>query len=835
MSRLSFVWIFEKTGELFRRLVYYMRRESFDRELREEMDFHLYMTMRENRAPKESESSESAYYAARRQFGNRTLLQEASREMWGFRSLETLLQDVKYAGRLLVKNPGFAVAAIGTLAIGIGLNSAIFSVINSHILRPLPFKHSDQLVQLWESTKQAPGEQFVVSPANLADWRKQATSFESLGGYNIYLPSVAEPTGAIEVGGAVVTTNFFEMLGVSPALGRTFSPDEDQQGKNHVVIVSNKFWRTRLGGKPDAIGQSLVLDEAPSTIIGVLPETYRHPEPRFDETAELFRPLLLNENSNRGSHYLRALGRLKPGISIDKARAEMAAIAAGLEKSFPGTNTGLGVTLVPLRKQYSGDVQLPLMILQGAALLVLLIACVNIANLLLARISVREREIAVRSALGAGRLRLIRSFLTESLLLSAIGAGAGLALAYWFVRVLASFAPRSFERMGPVNPDFRVVGFTLFVSVTTVLLFGLAPALRAARLDISRALKEGRGLARRQAARGAMVTAEIAIALVLLIGAGLMLRSLASLQAVPLGFNPENLITMHLALPGSIAKDDEKTANAYRQILSAVRSLPGVQSAAVTSSLPLDGLNDLSGAFTIEGQPPLKPGEEQAAGYRMVSPGYFATMGISLLKGRDFADQDTKDSTPVAMINQTLARRYFNGVDPLGKRLTLSSDDAKTQRVIIGVVGDFKFEGLELPIEPETYVPHAQNTWSFMALAVRTNTRPEPLIEAVENAIWGLEKDAAPSRVKTMGHMLSAQTSWIRFYLLLLGIFAAVALALAAVGIYGVMSCTVQQNTREIGIRLALGAESRDALGLIIRRGMLLTILGVALGLGGAF
>ena len=746
--------------------------------------------------------------------------------------MRTLLQEMRYSMRMLAKRPGFTAAALIILAAGIGLNTAIFSVVNSILLRPLPYKEPDRLVQIWETWPPSGSYTGSVSPNNFLDWKTQAQTFEDMSIFWMWLYTLSGTNEPTEIPGLKVSSNFFTVLGVTPQLGRTFAPGEEQPDQPRVAVISYDLWQRRFGGRADVIGQRIKLDDDDCAIIGVMRPDFRQTELVSDHHAEVWTPMEIKPGARmRGSHYLRAFGRVKPGVSLSQAQAEMASIARQLEQAYPNTNKDRGINLVPLHEQITGNMRWTLLVLQFATGFVLLIACTNVANLLLARVAAREKEMAIRSALGAGRWQLVRLLLAESLVLGVVGGAIGLFLAWWGIGLLVSLAPSDIPRLGEIGLDGRVLSFTFALSLMTVLLFGLIPAWQSARVNLNDALKEsGRGSTRGHGLRGSLVVAEIALTLVLLVGSGLLLRTLIRMQSVDLGFNHENLLTMRVSLLDSKYKERGQTANFYQQLLARIEKLPGVQSAGLTSSPPMIKLNNMSVGFEIEGQP-VDPAHKPSVRYGVVSPNYFRTMGIPLIKGRAFNERDTSDNAPVALINEHFARRYFPNEDPIGKKITLGGP----KREIVGVVGNVKHESPTDDEAEKVYSPHAQHIFSTVMLAIRTAGDPNKIVTAASKAVWEGDPDAAVSNVATMDRVLANAISRPRFNALLLSIFSLVALILASVGIYGVMSYTVTQGTREIGIRLALGAQPRDVLRLVVGQGLVLTVIGLGVGVAAAF
>ena len=747
-------------------------------------------------------------------------------------------QDLRYGARMLMKRPGFTLIAVITLSLGVGLNAALFSVVNALILRPLPYREPDRLAQLWQRDLRQGVADIRVSNADFLAWRAQARSFASLTAHNVRNVALSTGEGAVDVSGVFVASNFFATLGATLQLGRAFTPEEEQpvQGGNTrgeaaaVVIISHQFWQSRLSGRGDVIGQTITLDERPHTVVGVLRPDYRHPEAFFDQAPEIFLPLPLRADDRR--HALRVIGRLQAGVTLEQAQAELTTIARQLEQAWPESNTGLGASVTTLAEQHSRKVRRALFVLQGAVGFVLLIICVNLANLLLARVTTRAKELAVRAALGAGRLRLIRLFLSESVWLAVMGALGGLLLALWLVDLLPTFAPRELTSLGEIRLDGRVLGFTLLLSLLTLFFFSLAPMWQASRVNLNEVLKDTPGAPRGNGLRSLLVVAEVALTLMLLSGAGLMLRSLLRLRNVPLGFDAENLLMMQVSLPRSVP--DQNIVGVYQQLPAQIEAVPGVRSAALTSSVPLSDFLNTRTSFTIAGRSTPAPNDQPVVGWRLISPNYFRTMNIQLLAGRSFTEADTATAPRVAIVNEAFARRYLSRLAPPGQKLLFDGTPNETPNEIVGVVGDFRYEGLETEAQPEIYFPHAQNGWETMALVVRTRAQPETLIAATQRAVWQVEKNAVLSRVMTMKQLLSDATARQRFMLSLLGLFALVALLLTGVGVYGVLAYTVAQNTREIGIRMALGAETRAILKLVAGHGMVLAAAGVALGLVGA-
>jgi putative ABC transport system permease protein len=738
--------------------------------------------------------------------------------------MNTVWQDLRYGARMLKKKPGFTLIAALTLSLGIGLNATLFSVVNAVILRQLPYWEPDRLLQLWQHDRRKGIAETPVSYADYLAWRAQARSFTGLAAYNVRYAAFSTGDGAIEVAGVMISGNFLATLGATPQLGRVYTPEEERPDQSGIVIVSHQFWQSRLGGRPDVIGQTIMLDERPHTVIGVLRSDYRHPEVFFDKSAEIFLPLSLREDDRR--HALRVIGRLQPGVATEQARTEMTAIARKQELAFPQSNTDWGAYVTPLSERRGGKVRRALFVLQGAVGFVLLIACVNLANLLLTRVASREKEMAIRAALGAGRLRLMWLLLTESLWLALLGGLGGLLLALWLVDWLPAVAPRELTNLGEVRMDGQVLGFALLLSLLTMFVFSFAPVLQGTRTNLNEVLKSAPSAPPGKRLRGSLVVAEITLTMVLLTGAGLMLRSLLRLQNVPLGFDAENLLLMQASLPRSVSD----SASVYQQLLAQIETLPGVQSAALTSSAPLSRYLNFRTDFTIDGQPAPAPNKTPVVGLRFISPNYFRTMRIPLVAGRTFTEADISTAPHVAVVNEAFVRRHLSGLAALGRKLRRG----ETTDEIVGVVSDFKYEGLQTEAEPEIYIPHAQNGFGGMALVVRTRAQPEHFAAAVQRAVWQVEKNTVLSRVTTMNNLLSEVTARPRFILFMLGVFALVALLLTGIGVYGVLAYTVAQNTREIGVRMALGAKPRDALKLTLWQGMRLALLGVGLGLVGA-
>ena len=759
--------------------------------------------------------------------------------------MNTLLQDIRFGLRMLLKSPSISIVATIALALGIGANTAIFSVVNAVLLRPLPFPDPDSLVALFETDLQRGMQRGTHSYPNFFDIRSQNTVLDRVSTYrsgDYIMTGKGEPA---RLQGSVVTADLFPLLGVQPMLGRVFLPDDDKPSETgRVVILSQPLFQKRFNADPSILNQSITLNGVSYTVVGVMPAGFEFPIQ--NEPVELWTTIAGDASgktpvtTQRGAHFLRVIGRLKPGVTLEQAQADLTTIASRLEQQYPDTNTRRGLRVDSALSALVGDVRPKLFILLGAVACVLLIACANVANLLLARATGRHKEMAIRAAMGASRVRVIRQLLTESVLLSLLGGAVGLLLAVWWSDLLVALGKEDIPRAVQVGIDWRVLGFTLGVSLLTGVIFGLAPAFHSSKSELIDTLKEGgRGTsegARRNKVRNVLVVTELAIAVVLLVGAGLLIQSLWRLQNVNSGLVPENVLTFNVGLP-EVKYNYEKQAQFFIDLKSRLEATPGVQSASSILPLPLSG-DRFSISFEIDGRP-MAPKDHPSGDFFSTGVGYFRAMGIPIMKGRDFDDRDRYGSTPVVIITEALARQFFPNEDPIGKRIkpgiNTIEGDKTTMREIIAVVGDVRNRTLDTEPKPAYYVPQTQVPFDQMAMVVKTAGDPHSLVSAATKQVAAMDQDIPVFAVKTMEEYLSASVAEPRFSTTLLSIFAAVALVLTVVGLYGVMSYSVAQRTNEIGIRLALGAQSRDVLLMIVKQGSLLIILGLVIGLAGAF
>jgi putative ABC transport system permease protein len=739
---------------------------------------------------------------------------------------------------MMLKHRGFTVVVLLTMALGIGANVAIFSVVNNTLLSTLPYKEPDRLVYVWSKLARGNQNRSTVSLPDYKDWTSQAQAFEASSCYTYNLYNLVGAQDPEQVRGAQVSADFFNVLGVEPALGRSFRAEEE---RDPLVILSDGLWQRRYGSDRNIVGQSVVMNGENYTVVGVMPQGFRFPSNEVQlwttfATIHAEGPTL---TGNRKARNYRVIARLKPGATVETAQTEMNTVARRLEQQYPDTNGGVGANVITMHEQLVGDVRPTLLVLQGVVAFVLLIACANVANLMLARTSSREREMAIRTTLGATRSRMVRQLLTESVLLSLIGGGLGLLLALWGVTALVGLGLNSLVPVEAIHLDARLLIFAALVSLVTGIIFGLAPALQASKLNLNEMLKEGgrgtAGSARARRAQALLVITEVALTMVLLVGAGLMLRSFMYLLEVNPGFKPDNLMTLHVAVPQKKYAEGERLNALYDQVRERVGGLPGVSAVAIAESRPPGGLQrNLD--FLIHGQPDAAGGQSLRAASVTVSDNYFSTLGVPLVKGRYFGPADKKGAPEVAVISETMARRFFAGAEAVGQRIKLASAKADAPWfTIVGVVADVKYRGLDADAGPTMYFSAQQTPPPGAYLLIRTTTEPTSIVPSVRGAIRSLDAELPLSNIKTMQQLLDESVSQSRFAAVLIGIFAVVALVLASVGIYGVISYSISQRTGEVGIRMALGAQTNHILRLFVSQGVRLALLGIGIGLLGAF
>lgn len=817
------------------------RKNEMEREMDSELRFHLDMEAKKNM--QRGMSEKEARLAALRSFGGVELTKEQCRDERGGRFIETTLQDLRYGARVLRRNPGFTLVALLTLTLGIGANTAIFSVIYGVLMRPLPYTDGNRLVILHQQAPLARVDNMGFSVKEINDYREQAQTLDEVVEHHSMSFILLGGEEAQRVSTAVVSANFFDMLGIKALYGRTFLPSDDEKGADAVLVLSYNYWKQQYKSDPNIVGRVFRMNDKPHTVIGVLPEI-----PQYPSESDVYMPTVACPTrssdrviANRNFRMMNVFGRMKPGVTVEQARADLSAIASNLQRAYPDSypeNRGYAATLAPLQEELTRQAKPTFLILLGTAGLVLLIACANVANLTLARLMQREREMAIRAAMGAGRGRLIRQLLTESTMLALAGGALGLLVAAWGLHLLVTFAARFTPRAHEISIDGFVLLFTLLVSLGTGLIFGLMPALGSDK-NLSGALKENSRTTTggmRHRARSLLVVAQVALSFMLLMGAGLMMRSLLKLQSVNPGFNPENVLTLRVSPNWSRHATNEQYRDFTLRLLDRVKSQPGVLSAALGSTYPLNASSIRFGPFTrvfeIEGRQSETGAPPLSADVRTITPAYFDTIRMPLVKGRAFAENDNDKAPQVAIINQTLARHYWGDEDPIDRRITF--DHGENWLKIVGVAGDVKQYGLDRETTDELYTPHAQNPGANQLL-IRTATPPMAMAQLMRETVYDLDRETAVDNVQTLVGVRDESLASPRLTALLLGLFAALAMVITAAGIAGVMALTVTQRTHEIGVRMALGASSTNVMAMVIRQGMTLVVIGLAVGAVGAF